>query len=147
TFALRGNLPPARARFEREYRKLYDSLQAHTPQRLSQAADPGRKKRIFTFPNELRAAQERLAVSVEHLVKDSMRRERALFRGFFLTSVTPADGASGGAAEAAADGGREPVHFLDHRARLRGPAAAPDPEALARTRALFTFLLFGGVLK
>ncbi len=145
TFALRGHLPPARARFEREYKKLYDSLQAHTPQRLSQNTDPGRKKSIFVFPNEFGAAQERLAVFVEHLFKDSMRRERAMFRGFFLTSVSAADPfAEGGKADA---GAAEPVHFLDHRAKQRGPAAAPNPEALGGTRALFTNHLFNGVLK
>lgn len=153
TFALRGNLPPARARFEREYKKLYDSLQANTPGRLAQLADTGRKKSIFVFPNEFGAAQERLATFVEHLFKDTMRRERALFRGFFLTSVTaPGTGSGAGNGFGAADPFAEPsqadaAHFLDHRARQRGQAASPKHEAIAKPRALFTFLLFGGVLK
>jgi type VI secretion system protein ImpL len=152
TFALRGNLPPARARFEREYKKLYESLLAHTPERLSQLTDTGRKKSIFVFANEFGAAQERLATFVEHLFKDSMRRERALFRGFFLTSVT-APGAARDAFAAAdpfASSGpaEDQAHFLDHRARKSGPAAAsPKSEAMAKPRALFANLIFGGVLK
>jgi len=148
TFALRGNLAPARQRFEREYKKLWDSLQARTPQRLSEAAEPARRKQIFLFPNEFGAAQERIAVFVEQLFKDTMRRERASFRGFFLTSVMPARGDAFARpndpfAEADQGGG---AHFLDHKAMLRGPSAkAPDP--ISRPRSMFTFLLFGGVLK
>lgn len=150
TFALRGNLPPARARFEREYKKLYDSLQAHTPERLAQIADSARKKQIFVFPNEFGAAQERLAIFVEHLFKDSMRREHAMFRGFFLTSVTAPGAAAGNgfaSADPFSDASQESAHFLDHRAKMRGPSNAPKPEAISKPRALFTFLLFGGVLK
>jgi type VI secretion system protein ImpL len=149
TFALRGNLPPARARFEREYKKLYDSLLARAPQRLAQIGETGRKKAVFTFPNEFGAAQEKLATFVEHLFKDSMRRERAMFRGFFMTSVTAPGAAAANPFEADpfAAPGAEEAHFLDHRARMRNPAAAPKAETLAKSRALFTFLLFGGVLK
>jgi len=149
TFALRGNLAPARQRFEREYLKLWDSLQARTPQRLSQAAEPARRKQIFLFPNEFGAAQERIAVFVEQLFKDTMRRERAAFRGFFLTSVMPGQAADFAKAnDPFADAGGEAAHFLDHKAKLRGPAAAArTPDSLSRPRSMFTFLLFGGVLK
>jgi type VI secretion system protein ImpL len=148
TFALRGSLAPARQRFEREYKKLWDSLQARTPQRLSQAPDPAHRKQIFLFPNEFGAAQERIAVFVEQLFKDTMRRERAAFRGFFLTSVLPAQADGfGKASDPFADAGGDSAHFLDHKARLRGPAAAKSLDPIAGPRSLFTFLLFGGVLK
>lgn len=147
TFALRGNLAPARARFEREYKKLFDSLQTRIAGRLAQLTDPARKKQIFLFPNEFGAAQERLALFVEHLFKDTMRRERAMFRGFFLTSVAAADGASSAAAVDPFADAQDQAHFLDHRAKQRGGASAPKAEAFAKPRALFTYLLFGGVLK
>lgn len=153
TFALRGNLPPARARFEREYKKLWDTLLARTPERLARLTENSRKRLIFTFPNEFGAAQERLATFVEHLFKDTMRRERAMFRGFFLTSVTaPSAAEAAFSSDPFADQGQgaqagEAAHFLDHRARMRGPTAAPRPESIAKPRALFTNLLFGGVLK
>lgn len=149
TFALRGNLAPARQRFEREFKKIWESLQSRTAQRLSQLTDSGRKKQIFLFPNEFGAAQERLAGFVEHLFKDTMRRERALFRGFFLTSVLPAETSDfARASDPFQDAGGEAAHFLDHKAKLRGPSAsAPKPETAGRPRSLFTFLLFGGVLK
>jgi type VI secretion system protein ImpL len=149
TFALRGNLAPARARFEREYKKMWESLQSRTAQRLSQLADPGRKKQIFLFPNEFGAAQERLATFVEHLFKDTMRRERALFRGFFMTSVLPIDASdSARASDPFQDAGGEAAHFLDHKAKQRGPtASAAKADPVGRSRSLFTFLLFGGVLK
>jgi len=149
TFALRGNLAPARQRFEREYKKLWESLQSRTAQRLSQLSDSGRKKQIFLFPNEFGAAQERLATFVEHLFKDTMRRERALFRGFFLTSVLPAEASDfTRASDPFADAGGEAAHFLDHKAKQRGPSASSaKPDSVSRPRSLFTFLLFGGVLK
>ncbi|HKP98591.1 MAG TPA: type VI secretion system membrane subunit TssM [Fibrobacteria bacterium] len=149
TFALRGNLAPARQRFEREYKKIWESLQSRTAQRLSQAADPGRKKQIFLFPNEFGAAQERIASFVEHLFKDTMRRERALFRGFFLTSVMPSEASDfARASDPFQDAGGEAAHFLDHKAKMRGPAAsAAKPDPISRPRSFFTFLLFGGVLK
>ncbi|MBW8887141.1 MAG: type VI secretion system membrane subunit TssM [Fibrobacteres bacterium] len=148
TFALRGNLAPARQRFEREYKKIWESLQARTPQRLSQAPDPSRRKQIFLFPNEFGAAQERIAVFVEQLFKDTMRRERAAFRGFFLTSVMPSQASDFAKAnDPFADAGGEAAHFLDHKAKLRGPAASKSPDSLSRPRSMFTFLLFGGVLK
>lgn len=151
TFALRGNLAPARQRFEREYKKIWESLQSRTAQRLSQLTDASRKKQIFLFPNEFGAAQERIASFVEHLFKDTMRRERALFRGFFLTSVMPADASDFARASdpfADAGAGGEAAHFLDHKAKMRGPAAsAAKPDPISRPRSMFTFLLFGGVLK
>ena len=149
TFALRGNLAPARQRFEREYKKIWASLQSRTAQRLSQLTDPGRKKRIFLFPNEFGAAQERLASFVEHLFKDSMRRERAMFRGFFLTSIMPSEASDAArAVDPFQDAGNEAAHFLDHKAKLRGSSSsAAKPEPLGRPRSFFTFLLFGGVLK
>lgn len=150
TFALRGNLAPARQRFEREYKKLWDSLQARIAQRLSQAPDAPRRKQIYLFPNEFGAAQERIAIFVEQLFKDTMRRERAMFRGFFLTSVMPnqaSDFARASDPFADAGAGAEAAHFLDHKAKQRGPSAAARPEPSNRPRSLFTFLLFGGVLK
>ncbi len=148
TFALRGNLAPARQRFEREYKKLWESLESRTAQRLSQLTDPGRKKQIFLFPNEFGAAQERMASFVEHLFKDTMRRERALFRGFFLTSVMPSEASDfARASDPFQDAGGEAAHFLDHKAKMRGPASAAKPDAISRPRSMFTFLLFGGVLK
>lgn len=153
TFALRGNLSPAKQRFEREYKKIWDSLQARIATRLSQVSESGRRKQIFLFPNEFGAAQERMATFVEHLFKDTMRRERAMFRGFFLTSVMPTDPSElmrGGPAfgnDPFQDVGSEAAHFLDHKAKMRGPGAAPKPETVSRPRSLFTFLLFGGVLK
>ncbi|MDB5104505.1 MAG: IcmF-related protein [Fibrobacteres bacterium] len=153
TFALRGNLAPARQRFEREYKKIWESLQTRTAQRLSQLTDSARKKQVFLFPNEFGAAQERLAGFVEHLFKDTMRRERAMFRGFFLTSVMPTEAADfARASDPFQDSGTgaEAAHFLDHKAKMRGPAAgvgASKPDAVSRPRSLFTFLLFGGVLK
>ncbi|MEO7424743.1 MAG: type VI secretion protein IcmF/TssM N-terminal domain-containing protein, partial [Fibrobacteria bacterium] len=148
TFALRGNLASARQRFEREYKKLWESLESRTAQRLSQLADPGRKKQIFLFPNEFGAAQERIASFVEHLFKDTMRRERSLFRGFFLTSVMPSGAADFARAnDPFQDTGGEAAHFLDHKAKLRGPASAANPDPISRPRSMFTFLLFGGVLK
>lgn len=149
TFALRGNLAPARQRFEREYKKLWDSLQARTPQRLSQAPDAASRKQIFLFPNEFGAAQERIAIFVEQLFKDTMRRERAMFRGFFLTSVMPSQASSfaQSADPFASAGSGEQAHFLDHRAKQRGPAAAAKPDPISGPRSFFTYLLFGGVLK
>ena len=150
TFALRGNLAPARQRFEREYKKVWDSLQTRTAQRLSQAADSAQRKQIFLFPNEFGAAQERIAVFVEQLFKDTMRRERAMFRGFFLTSVMPhqaSDFAKASDPFADAGSGGEAAHFLDHKAKQRGPAASARPDAISRPRSMFTYLLFGGVLK
>jgi type VI secretion system protein ImpL len=148
TFALRGTLAPARQRFEREYKRLFDSLQARTAARLAQLTDPVRKKQIFLFPNEFGAAQERIAAFVEHLFKDTMRRERAMFRGFFLTSVAAQDAFGGARANDPFAEAGDAAHPLDHRARMRGPSpAAPKAEAFAKPRALFTYLLFGGVLK
>jgi type VI secretion system protein ImpL len=149
TFALRGNLAPARQRFEREYKRLWESLQSRTAQRLSQLTDAGRKKQIFLFPNEFGAAQDRIAGFVEHLFKDTMRRERAMFRGFFMTSVMPTEAADFARAnDPFQDNGAEAAHFLDHKAKMRGPsAAAAKPDPVSRPRSLFTFLLFGGVLK
>ncbi len=154
TFALRGNLAPAKVRFEREYKKIWDSLQNRIAGRLSQVGEPGKRKQIFLFPNEFGAAQERMATFVEHLFKDTMTRERAMFRGFFLTSVMPSDpselmGQAGQlrGSDPFQDQGGEAAHFLDHKSKLRGPSAAPKAEQTSRPRALFTYLLFGGVLK
>ncbi|MDQ2999696.1 MAG: type VI secretion system membrane subunit TssM [Fibrobacterota bacterium] len=151
TFALRGNLAPARLRFEREYKKIWESLQTRTAQRLSQMTDAPRRKQIFLFPNEFGAAQERLAAFVEHLFKDTMRRERAMFRGFFLTSVLPSEASDfSRASDPFADSGNmgDAAHFLDHKAKMRSPtASAAKPDPISRPRSMFTFLLFGGVLK
>ncbi len=149
TFALRGNLAPARQRFEREHKKIWDSLQSRTAQRLSQIGDPVRRKQVFLFPNEFGAAQDRMATFVEYLFKDTMRRERAMFRGFFMTSVMPSDPSElMRANDPFADVGGDAAHFLDHKAKLRGPAATPKPaDPVNRPRSFFTYLLFGGVLK
>ena len=149
TFALRGNLAPARQRFEREYKKIWDSLQSRIATRLSQVVEPSRRKQIFLFPNEFGAAQERMANFVEHLFKDTMRRERAMFRGFFLTSVMPSDPSElmRGGRDPFSDLGNEAGHFLDHKSKLRGPGSPPKTESTSRPRSLFTHLLFSGVLK
>ncbi len=143
TLALKGSLASARDRFEREYRRVWDTLAARVPYRLSQLNDPGQKQRVFSFPNEFGAAQERLAAFCEHLFKDTMARERALFRGFFFTSVRQPETDESGAW---VESGDPALHPLDVRAKLRSPSGPMRPEP-QKARALFTQLLFNGVLK
>lgn len=148
TFALKGNFGPVRQRFEREFKRIWDNLHARTPYRLAQVTDIGQKQRIFAFANEFGAAQERLGTFLEHLFKETMNRERPLFRGFFLTSVT-ADGQSVGTADPFAQAQAAQVfHPLDPRAKLAKPMAMSSAAAAGpSTRSLFTHLIFSGVLK
>ena len=147
TFALKGSSSPLRARFEREYRKLWETLSARVPYRLAQITDTQKKQKVFAFPNEFGAAQERLATFIEHLFKDTMAREKAMLRGFFFTSISQP--ALENIAQAAFTGDSA-FHPLDVRAKIKSPTArdADTKGTSAPTaRALFTELLFGGVLK
>jgi len=147
TFALKGNLGPVRDRFEREFKKIWDNLSARTPYRLAQVNNLGQKRRIFAFANEFGAAQDRLGTFLEHLFKDTMNRERPMFRGFFLTSVKP-EGEQAQTSDPFAESQAPVYHPLDPRAKSAHTPAKPQSISQGPAyRAYFAHLLFSGVLK
>ncbi len=147
TLALGGQLGTPRARFEREYRKLWESVKTRIMTRLAQATSEAGKREIFLFPNELGAAQEKLALFIENLFKDDSRRESLLFRGFFFTGNVPRPGQAKTAAPSAVTGSETLfAHPLSPRAAKQTPAFQEAP-ASDELKPLFTGLLFGGVLR
>src|SRR5690606_19520325 len=116
---------------------------ARLPYRLGQCQTPQERQKVFSFPNEFGAAQERLAGFVDLLMKDSLRRERAQLRGFFFTSIQAI--ASG--EEAVAFDAPQALHPLDVRGKFQTPGTARPAPAAGGIRSLFSRLIFAGVLK
>ncbi len=146
TLALSGQLGAPRARFEREYRKLWESVKTRIMTRLAQASRESDKREIFLFPNELGAAQEKLALFIEHLFKSDSRRESLLFRGFFFTGNVQRPGREKTAAPAVSGSETMFAHPLSPRASKQTPVFQETPVSDG-LRPLFTGLLFGGVLR
>ncbi len=146
TFSLSGNLAPAKQRFEREFKKIWEGVIRKTYARLAQTQG-ATKPKVFLFHNELGAAQEKLASFVEFLFKTNLRKESALFRGFFLTSITSTLPDAGAAFASSPQSGDTIIgHVLNPRAAQKAPVFA-QPGAGPKVVTYFTKLFFSGVLK
>ncbi len=78
----------AKAIFEQEFQRLYDTLINMRLARLSTSMKRENRQKVYVFPLEFYAAKENLAHFVGKLLQPNRFQESPLFRGFYFTSGT-----------------------------------------------------------
>ncbi len=138
-----------RPAFEREFDRLYQSIQSKTLSRLAEVHSPVEKQRVFLFPNEFGAMREKLGRFVDDVFRKTLQAERPLFRGFFFTSITQANAPSAIAEPQGFDSGFSDTimsHPLNPHQNLDKPVFKQQASE-GRYSAYFSGLLFNGLLK
>ncbi|RQW07072.1 MAG: type VI secretion system membrane subunit TssM [Calditrichaeota bacterium] len=82
------NDPDPAGIFRKEFQKLYDSLMAARLFRLNSPLKREERRKVYTFPLEIKTGENQLVRFVEKLFQQNPYQENPRFRGFYFTSGT-----------------------------------------------------------